>query len=166
MADHEHILISLEPRHAQGIYAGYKKVELRRRTVHVQPGTIVWIYEKVPVGSITGYATISAVSTASPSQIWSRFGLASGLAEDEFFSYFKGVEEACALVLESATTLSHPVSLRHLRAEVSGFQPPQFFVRLHHAHPVRVALRAHGSHQARLVRPSVGYEPTTQCVAL
>ena len=46
MADIENILISLESRHAKNIYSGEKKIELRRRTMHVTPGTTVWIYEK------------------------------------------------------------------------------------------------------------------------
>ncbi len=55
----DNILISLEPRHAENILAGLKRVELRRRTMNVSPGCTVWIYAKLPVGSIVGRTTLS-----------------------------------------------------------------------------------------------------------
>lgn len=140
MADNENILISLEPRHAKNIYAGAKRVEFRRRNMHVAPGTIVWIYEKVPVGSITGSATITAVHTASPAQLWRRFGAVSGLSRTEFFAYFAGLTVACALMLDDAQHLQHPLPLASLRNATGNFQPPQFFTRLAGTHPVLLAL--------------------------
>lgn len=140
MADKENILISLEPRHAKNIYAGVKRVELRRRTMHVVPGTIVWIYEKVPVGSITGSASVVAVHTASPAQLWRQFGSVSGLSKIEFFTYFTGLTIACALILDDAQYLQRPLTLASLKSEVGNFHPPQFFIRLDGAHPVLLAL--------------------------
>lgn len=140
MANKENILISLEPRHAKNIYAGVKRVELRRRTMHVAPGTIVWIYEKVPVGSITGSASVVAVHTASPAQLWRRFGSVSGLSKTEFFTYFAGLTVACALILDDAQHLQRPLPLASLKSAAGNFQPPQFFIRLDGAHPVLLAL--------------------------
>lgn len=149
MADKENILISLEPRHATNIYAGLKKVELRRRTMHVAPGAIVWIYEKVPIGSITGSATITAVHTASPAQLWRRFGSVSGLSKAEFFNYFADRSVACALILDDAQHLHHPLSLASLKALTGNFQPPQFFIRLAGAHPVLLALHTRSNDRTR-----------------
>lgn len=142
MADNENILISLEPRHAKGIYACTKKVELRRRKMHVVPGTIVWFYEKLPVGAITGYAAIKEVHMSSPEDLWARFGSVSGLTEMEFFTYFSEVTKACALELEESQQLKQPLSLTRMREALDGFQPPQFFIRISHTHPVRLALRS------------------------
>jgi predicted transcriptional regulator len=41
MNDSKHLLISLEERHAVNIFAGTKRVELRRREMHVEPGSTV-----------------------------------------------------------------------------------------------------------------------------
>ncbi|MFA6311081.1 MAG: hypothetical protein WCV99_18105 [Sterolibacterium sp.] len=132
----EHILISLTSRHAENIFAGNKQVELRRRPMNVAPGTTVWIYVKLPVGSIIGRVKIGAVHALSPMTIWRRFGAVSGLSRKEFFGYFDGVTKGVALVLEDAERLQCSLSLDALREISDGFQPPQFFVRLNAQHPV------------------------------
>lgn len=141
VADSDNILISLEPRHAQNIYVGTKTVELRRRTMHVVPGAIMWIYEKVPVGSITGSALVNEVRTDSPEELWSQFGSVSGLSKSEFFGYFEDATCACALVLSQAKRLEIPLSLSNIREQVGSFQPPQFFLRLMPEHPVLGVLK-------------------------
>ena len=136
MSNGENILISLESRHAENILSGIKRVELRRRPMHVECGTTVWIYVKVPVGSLVGCATVKNVVRSSPGALWRRFGAISGLSRDEFFEYFEGAEEGVALMLENAEKLNAGLSLRELREVESGFQPPQFFVRLDSGHPI------------------------------
>lgn len=142
MTDNQHILISLASRHAEKIFAGQKQVELRRRPMHVAPGATVWIYVKLPVGSIVGRARIEAVHALPPASLWRRFGLVSGLSRHEFFEYFKGVTKGFALVLEGAQRLRRSLSLEALRKATKRFQPPQFFIRLTADHPVLWAVTA------------------------
>lgn len=142
MIDDEHILISLASRHADKIFAGQKQVELRRRPMRVAPGATVWIYVKLPVGSIVGRAKIEAVHALSPTLLWRRFGLMSGLSRREFFEYFQGVTKGFALVLEGAQRLRRSLSLNALRKTTKRFQPPQFFIRLTVDHPVLWAVTA------------------------
>lgn len=142
MGSGEHILMSLAPRHAENIFSGCKHVELRRRTMRIAPGTTVWIYVKVPVGSIIGRVKIGAIHASSPSALWRRFGSVSGLSRSEFFDYFNGVAAGVALVLENAERLHRVFSLSALRELADGFQPPQFFVRLGAEHPLLGAFRA------------------------
>lgn len=155
MADKENILISLESRHAKSIYAGAKRVELRRRTMHVTPGTTVWIYEKVPVGSITGSATVTAVHTASPAQLWRRFGSVSGLSKAEFFTYFSDLAVACALILDDAQHLLKPLPLASIKNTTGNFHPPQFFIRLAGTHPVLLALGTRGKDRNRSLESQI-----------
>jgi predicted transcriptional regulator len=136
VAKREHILISLEPRHAENIFAGEKRVELRRRTMNISPGATLWFYVKLPVGSILGHARIGKVHTASPSNLWRCYGAVSGLSKPEFFEYFKETELGVALVLERTTRLNSSLSLWDLRQVSERFQPPQFFVRLGAEHPL------------------------------
>lgn len=136
MGNGEHILMSLAPRHAENIFSGRKQVELRRRTMHIAPGTTVWIYVKVPVGSIIGRVMIRGVHASSPAALWRRFGSVSGLSRSEFFDYFNGVAAGVALVLENAERLHRSLSLDALRDLADGFQPPQFFARLDAEHPL------------------------------
>ena len=69
MGNGEHILISLASRHAENIFAGPKLVEVRRRTMNVVPGTTVWIYVKLPVGSTIGRVKVGAVHVLSPTTL-------------------------------------------------------------------------------------------------
>ena len=136
VVNNEHILISLESRHAENIFAGHKRVELRRRTMNVSPGATLWIYVKLPVGSIVGHARIDKVHSSSPSALWRHYGSVSGLSKHEFFKYFDGLEQGVALVLEKSTRLQSSLSLKALRQFSEGFQPPQFFARLTSEHPL------------------------------
>lgn len=136
----QHVLISLEERHAFNILAGTKQVELRRRIMHVTPGTIVWFYVKLPVGAIVGYATVGTTYSAAPNTIWRKYGSVSGLNKSEFVSYFDGSKSASAISLTCPMALKTPIALEELRAAAPGFQPPQFYCRLEIKSPLRLKL--------------------------
>lgn len=142
MSNKEHILISLQPRHARNIFDGLKHVEFRRRNMHVSPGTTVWIYVKLPIGAITGRAVISCINTSSPSALWKKYGAVSGLSKSEFFSYFKGVKDGVALELADTKELRKPIHLPALRDTLGGFHPPQFFTRLPESNPILKVLKS------------------------
>lgn len=142
MAKPEHILISLAPRHAKNIFDGIKHIELRRRPMNIEPGTIVWIYVTLPVGVLMGRAKIAALHTAAPDSLWRRFGAVSGLAKNEFLGYLNGLAQGVVLVLEDVKTLREPLSLEALRHIAEGFNPPQFFIRIDDEHPLFSSLTA------------------------
>jgi predicted transcriptional regulator len=136
MHSREHVLISLAPRHADNILNGVKSVEFRRRTMHISPGAIIWIYVKLPVGSIVARVKVASVHQLSPTTLWKRFGAVSGLTRGEFFGYFRGVKRGAALVLEDCRRLHQTFSLAALREIDGAFHPPQFFSRLHIEDPL------------------------------
>lgn len=136
----DQILISLEARHAENILQGSKLVEFRRRKMNVNPGVTIWIYAKLPVGSIVGCATIAAVRTHAPSTLWRKFGSLSGISRSEFFDYFDGITQGTALELTNCRRLYSSVSLESLRCFCSGFHPPQFFTRLKQGAPLLAAI--------------------------
>jgi predicted transcriptional regulator len=140
MSDDEHILISLEARHAENILDGKKLVELRRRPMNVSVGATVWIYAKLPVGSIVGSAVVRAIHVQAPSTLWRRFGPVCGITRAEFFKYFAEIEEGTALELSDCKRLVSSFSLKSLRKFNSRFQPPQFFARLKRGTPLLAAI--------------------------
>lgn len=149
MSSSSHFLVSLEPRHARNILAGKKHVELRRRAMKVPPGATMWIYAKLPIGSIIGGAVVGGTETASPNVLWRRYGTVSGLTKLEFFDYFKGMDRGTALILGARFPLKETLPLNELRELVGGFQPPQFFSWLAPSNPVRHAVvRASASNAA------------------
>lgn len=125
-----HILVSLEPRHAKNVFDGLKSVELRRRSVGVDPGDVMWIYSKRPCAEVLGWTEILGVRAASPSSIWKRFGVRTAVSRSEFFAYFSGRSVAYAIELGKVKALKEPISLERLRAAEESFCPPQFFKRL------------------------------------
>jgi predicted transcriptional regulator len=140
MENTEHVLISLEERHANNIFAGKKHVELRRRAMNVKTGTVVWIYVKLPVGRVVGCVRVSAAHLLAPSTLWRRFAKVSGITHREFFDYFDGMPKGFALGLQDPQRLAGAISLAELREASAGFQPPQFFIRLAPGSPLLHAL--------------------------
>jgi len=130
MRGSEDIVISLEPRHAERILSGEKLYELRRRQMHLQAGTIAWLYVKRPVGAIVGHVTVLAVHHASPSALWSEVGHAAGVTRKEFRQYFAGSKAAFALELTEVVRLKKKIHLDEMRSVEPSFCPPQFFKRI------------------------------------
>lgn len=128
--DRSHIVISVKPKYAAQMLSGHKTVELRRRTVHVEPGSRVWIYTTVPEARIAAMATIVRVCTDHPERIWHRYKDSVGISSEEFDRYFCGSERACAIVLSDVQAVVPAVHLTELRKRAKRFHPPQFFKRL------------------------------------
>ncbi|PMS12224.1 ASCH domain-containing protein [Trinickia caryophylli] len=135
-----HLLISLESRHAENILAGKKRVELRRRRMHVSEGDIVWLYVKSPVAAVVGCAVVGQCMTDGPAALWKHCGDISGLVRSEFMSYFNGVTEAFAMGVRDPKSIERPVSLVDLRKVLPKFHPPQFYCWLDSASALRKLL--------------------------
>lgn len=136
MNPEQHVLISLLPGHAANILDGTKTVELRRRSMGIEPGSIVWLYVKAPVASIVGFAVAKQVHRLTPSAIWDRFGSVCGITRRELYRYLDGLQHGYALEFESAHAIKSVMSLNTLRGIAGGFHPPQFFARIDSEHPL------------------------------
>lgn len=127
MTGPQEILISLKPKHVESILGGRKTIELRTRRPSIEVGARIWIYAKVPVGAVVGYAIVAKIVTGTPLSIWRRFGSKAGITKSEFLVYFADRSKAHAIALKGAARLDLPVTLKALRRHVRGFHPPQFF---------------------------------------
>lgn len=126
MSNHA-FLISIRPRFADLIFAGSKKVELRRVCPKVLAGDLALVYVSSPVKELRGSFEVGKILTASPTALWKKVGEKSGVTRAEFFAYFKGKKQAHALVIKRAWPLPVPVGLKTLRRSSGGFRPPQNF---------------------------------------
>lgn len=142
MKGRQHLLISLESRHAENILAGTKSVELRRRRMHVNEGDLVWLYVKTPVAAVVGCAVVGQCVSDGPAALWTRYGSVSGLIRSDFMSYFEGVTEAFAMGVCNPRQMNRPVSLADLRKAFPNFHPPQFYCWLHSTSALRKLLVA------------------------
>lgn len=111
--------------------AGEKCVELRRRAPRLRPGTLVWFYAKVPYGRVMAVAKLRSVTVESTAVVWQTYNACMGISEAEFLSYVSDIETAAVLSFDAIIPVSHPANLQELRELEPGFQPPQFFRRIH-----------------------------------
>jgi predicted transcriptional regulator len=162
VSDCSDILISLSPIHTGAILSGKKTVELRRRRLNIRTGTRVWIYSKVPVGSVEATAVVDRVCHADLDSLWREFHQAIAISRNAFDKYFAGCAQGCAVVLREVSPVTPAMELAHLRAEFDGFHPPQFFKRLRwdemNALLARIALGA-ATQPVPLEGRSLGYSP-------
>lgn len=129
------IVISIKSKYVDRIIAGEKLAELRRRAPQIAPGCRIWIYKTAPHATIAIMATVDAVATGSPSEIWERYEEVCGVSHEEFTQYFAEAKQACAILLRDVKEISPQLSLREIRKKSRSFQPPQFFKRLHDGSP-------------------------------
>ncbi|MEU3114308.1 ASCH domain-containing protein [Micromonospora chalcea] len=120
------LLLSLRPRFADAILSGTKTVELRRRPINAQPGTLVILYSSAPVMAIVGTARLRQVMVSDPQTAWGNHHPALGLQKDEYDGYLDGSPLAYLLHLTQVCTLNEPLHLHRLRQD-GGFHPPQSF---------------------------------------
>lgn len=131
MSDCSNILISLQPSYTRAILDGKKTVELRRRRIHVENGTRIWLYSKAPTARIEGTVCVKNVCEDDLKGLWTKYSKMVGISKLEFDAYFRGCTKGCAIVLREARAISPGLDLAAMRTTVAGFHPPQFFKRLH-----------------------------------
>lgn len=123
------IIISIKPKYVDLIFAGCKRVELRKRGAWICPGTRILIYATLPIGALVGEARICFRELLPIELLWKRHGAQAAIERKSFDDYYAGADEGIALGLQLATRYSEPVSLAALRAAGDGFRPPQSYMR-------------------------------------
>lgn len=139
------IVISVKEQYLAMILAGEKKVELRRKTVNVPPGSRVWLYATCPSAHICAYATVENITSDSPQVIWRKYHREVGISSEEYDLYMAGASVACAIRLRDIRRINPELSLAELRRQVRGFHPPQFFKKLTEGSAESVLLRTRAS---------------------
>ena len=116
------LLVSLYPRFAEGILAGAKKVEFRRKA----PRRVVCellLYATAPVRRVVGFARVSAVVQDTPEELWRQFHAHAGMDLHEFLAYFEGAQQGTAFVIGAAERWSP----EDLPEELRAVKPPQSY---------------------------------------
>lgn len=119
-------IVSLDGRHVDSILSGKKKVELRRRRLHLSHGDTLWIYRKMPCRILVAKVSVKRLDEGSPTSLWERHKRHCGISRRELYAYFSGVKTGYAIVLGNLEILPKPISLDQLREKEKGFHPPQF----------------------------------------
>jgi predicted transcriptional regulator len=121
------LLLSIRPEHANKIFSGSKKVELRRVKPKLSKADTVLVYVSSPVKALVGGFEVDEVIEGSPDEIWCQVEKVAGISKDEFQKYFAGTNKAFAIMINKTWNLGAPLSLLELKAKWLNFHPPQSY---------------------------------------
>lgn len=120
-------VIAIKPVYAGRIFAGSKRVELRRRRLKCAAGERLWVYESGPVCALAGWLEVVTVHVGTPEEIWARWSEVAGVDRAAYDAYFAGASVAYAIEVGRAERIE-AVPLATLR-ERGGFVAPQSWAR-------------------------------------
>jgi predicted transcriptional regulator len=121
------LLLSIHPRFADAIFAGTKKVELRRRAPRIAKGDEVLVYSTIPTAAVIGTFTVENVTETRLESLWRRTRATAAVTREQFDSYFDGLETGFGIWVSHVRPFELPISLWSLRNLWPGFHPPQGF---------------------------------------
>ncbi|MER3423821.1 MAG: hypothetical protein C4293_11915 [Nitrospiraceae bacterium] len=133
------LLISARERHAARIFAGEKRVELRRVRPRVVEGDLVVVYAPKPISALVGAFQVGGVVEACPSRLWELIGKESGVSLAEFKTYYRGAAHAFGILVEKTWRLEKHLSLPVIRKVWCEFYPPQGYKYLNRSEQQRLS---------------------------
>jgi predicted transcriptional regulator len=131
------LLFSLKPQFADLVINGGKRVEFRRRFSRNMEGAIAYFYISSPVKCITFSSILSKIHHSDVNDLWKRFCSIGGVSEQDFFTYFNGINNGYAIELDNVKILSKKWSLDAIRnSYIPSFRPPQSYYNLRYDSPL------------------------------
>jgi len=113
----------IKPVYIDRILQGKKKYELRRKLPRIKI-EYVFLYATTPVCKVVGYARVGVTHDECKSELWKKVAPWSGIDEADYYSYFEGIENACAIELVEVFKFNKPF---HPREISDDFVVPQSF---------------------------------------
>lgn len=114
-------LLPIQPRYANAIIRGEKRVEFRRRRFGREVQYVV-VYASSPICRIIGYFRISSILEGCPHAVWEAYKHIGGIEREDFFRYYSGAERAVVIGIERVCVLQSPVRLDMLGASLKAPQ--------------------------------------------
>jgi predicted transcriptional regulator len=121
------LLLSIRPKYADKIFAGDKKVELRRTRPRLQKGDVVIVYASSPKKAIIGSFEVDKIINKPLDNLWNEVAEKAAVSHHEFLSYYEGLSEGCGIFVGKCQLFAQAVDLKYLREEWSNFRPPQSY---------------------------------------
>ncbi len=136
------ILISIMPKFVRKIFAGAKKIELRkRRPKFLHPKDRALVYASAPLQTLVGEMEIDDIVEGTPQEIWERYSEVSGVSKEFFDSYYQGHSAAAGLLIGKTFEYPTKISLGEIRQARPGFSPPQNYLYLMEGDPLLTLAR-------------------------
>jgi len=118
------VLLSINPVYAYKIFNGEKKFEFRRRIFKRKNVKTIILYSTCPICKITGRASIERIVTDTTEALWLQCAPYSGMEEQDFFHYFRGITTGFAIEMNHIIQFDEPIDPQDLFPQ---FVPPQSF---------------------------------------
>ncbi|MEN4018225.1 MAG: hypothetical protein PQ975_06900 [Methanobacterium sp.] len=118
------VLLSIKPKYVEEIKKGNKKYEFRKTGFRKKCLKEAYIYSTSPVKKIVGFFKIEKIIEDHPENLWENFKEYSGIAEDEFFDYFRNKEKGYAIEINEFEIFNDPIDPASI---IPNFVAPQSF---------------------------------------
>ena len=119
------VILSIRPNFCKLIFGGQKIYEYRKRVFTRSDIDRVYVYASKPICRIVGYFTIDEVIENSPSHVWEKTHIGSGISKEYFDAYFKNYHMAHAIKIKDARQLAVPIDPKTV---LDNFRAPQNFM--------------------------------------
>jgi predicted transcriptional regulator len=115
--------MSIHPQYANGILAGTKRVEFRKRPI-ADDVTHVIVYATAPVSAVVGAFTVKAQHTQNPRTLWRHVRDVAGIAWADFIAYYADRTAGTGIAVGQVLQAPQPMCLR---TQLGIDRPPQSF---------------------------------------
>lgn len=117
------VLFSIKPIYVKGIELGTKHFEFRRKIFKKEVDNVI-VYSSSPIQLVSGYFKYKGYLSGTPEEIWSDCKEHAGISKNDFFKYFKGRQEAYAIIIKDFVSIDSKYRPQDV---IKGFVPPQSF---------------------------------------
>jgi predicted transcriptional regulator len=122
--------MTIKPQYVEKIMIGEKQIEVRRSTLNLEKGDIIFIYSSKPESAVVGCVKIKLIERLSKDELWSKYNAKLSISLEEYDAYLKARSFATAIHITDFKVLKVPLSLKTLRRLLPGFRIPQSYLYL------------------------------------
>jgi len=115
------VLLPIQPRYAEPILEGIKRVEFRKRVFRREVSHVV-VYSSSPVKQVVGFFEILGIDQDAPEHLWRRYSRVGGIEKEDYDRYFARTERGVAIRVGKVHVLQRPVPLDELEPDLRAPQ--------------------------------------------
>jgi predicted transcriptional regulator len=116
--------LSIKRIYAERIIDGSKKIELRKRSIGIELGDLILLYETAPDSMIKGGFIADKTLCLPVAQMWSKYHRILGVDKEFYDIYFENCEFAYGTFIYQSFSFSL-ISLKEITELCPNFIPPQ-----------------------------------------
>jgi len=120
---HEIALMSIQPKYAEKIANGEKKIEFRKK-IFASTVKKVYVYSSSPTKKILGYFNVTDIIKDTPERLWKRYHSIGFITYDDFIDYYKGHDVGYGIMVREFIRFSKPLDPKQ---HDPSFRAPQSY---------------------------------------